>query len=108
NAVLAGVDLHGVVLHPAGMGVMLGKLFLGQADDVLLPVKQDAPAAGGALVQGDDILFHGKASFCCGRAAVPTCPRRAGCWWIPPPRPPAWRPSPRPCSGSGRRRSPGW
>ena len=55
---LAGPDLHGVLLHPAGLGVDLGKFPLGHAHDVLLPVKEDTAAAGGPLVQGDDILLH--------------------------------------------------
>ena len=60
HAVLAGIDLHRVVLHPARMGIVLGELLLGQAHNVLLPVKQQAPAAGGALVQRNDKLFHPK------------------------------------------------
>ncbi len=58
HPVLGGVDFHGVVLHPAGMGVVLGKFLLGQPHNVLLLVKEDGPRAGGALVQGDDILLH--------------------------------------------------
>ena len=50
-AVLAGPDLHRVVLHPALMGVDLLKFPLMDADDVLLVVKQDRPAAGSALIQ---------------------------------------------------------
>ena len=51
HAVLAGPDLHGVVLHPALMGVDLLKFPLLHADNVLLVVKQDRPAAGSALIQ---------------------------------------------------------
>ena len=51
HAVLAGPDLHRVVLHPALMGVDLLKFPLLDADDVLLVVKQDRPAAGSALIQ---------------------------------------------------------
>ncbi len=59
NAVLAGVDLHGVVLHPAGLGIELGKLLLGHFHNVLPLVKEDAAAAGCTLIQGDDVFFHG-------------------------------------------------
>ena len=60
DGILGGPDLHGVLLHPAGLGIDLGELPLGGADDVLLPVKEDAPAAGGPLVQGGDIALHGR------------------------------------------------
>ena len=97
HAVLAGVDLHGVVLHPTGMGIVLGELLLGKLHDVLMLVEQDAAAAGGALVQSDHILFHGVAPpLLCSRGRVPagqfTSPRPPGRWWTPPPPPPAWRP----------------
>jgi len=44
-------DFDGVVLHPALMGVDLLKFPLLHADNVLLVVKQDRPAAGSALIQ---------------------------------------------------------
>src|SRR5699024_7733703 len=58
HPVLGRVNLHGVMLHPPGLGVVLGKLPLFQGHNVLLSVKDNAAAAGGALVQGDDVLFH--------------------------------------------------
>ena len=51
HAVLAGPDLHGVVLHPALLRIDLLKFPLLHADNVLLVVKQDRPAAGSALIQ---------------------------------------------------------
>ena len=56
---LAGPDLHRVMFHPARLGVVLGKFPLSQADDILFPVKDNAPAARGALIQSNYILFHG-------------------------------------------------
>ena len=58
HAVLGGPDLHGVVLHPALPGVVLGQLLLGHAQDVLLPVEENGPGAGGALIQGQNVLAH--------------------------------------------------
>ena len=46
------------MLHPARLGVVLGELLLRHAQDVLLFVEDDGAAAGGALVQGDDVLPH--------------------------------------------------
>ena len=62
-AVLGGVDLHGVVLHIAGLGVVLGELFLSHGDDILLPVEQNGAGTGGTLIEGDNILLHGGASL---------------------------------------------
>ena len=58
DAVLGGPDLHGVVLHPALPGIVLGELLLGGAHDALLPVKEDGPGAGSALIQGQQIGRH--------------------------------------------------
>ena len=63
DGVLGGPDLHGVLLHPAWLGVDLGQLPLGRAHDILLPVKEDAPAAGGPLVQSRDIALHRRRPF---------------------------------------------
>ena len=56
HAVLAGPDLHGVMLHPALMGVDLLKFPLLHTEDVLLVVKQDGTAAGRALIQRENVL----------------------------------------------------
>ena len=59
HAVLGHVDVGGVVLYPAGLGVNLRELLLRHRNDILFPVEHNAPAAGGALVQGYNIfLFH--------------------------------------------------
>ena len=58
HAVLGGPDFHGVVLHPALPGVVLGEFLLGCAHNVLLPVKEDGAGAGGALIQGQKIGSH--------------------------------------------------
>ena len=59
----AGVDLHRVVLHPAGLGVILGKFLLRDRDDVLHLVKQNRAAAGRALIEGEKITRHGVSPF---------------------------------------------
>ena len=63
HAVLAGPDLHGVMLHPALPGVDLFKLPLPGADHLLPVIKQDRTAAGRALIQCKDI-------FCSVHAAL--------------------------------------
>ena len=55
---LRGPDLHGIVLHPAGLGVDLPEGILGSGDDFSGAVEQDGAGAGGTLVQGDDKTFH--------------------------------------------------
>ena len=49
-------DLHGVVLHPAGLGIVLGQGILTHAADGARPVKDNGPGAGGALIQCHHIL----------------------------------------------------
>ena len=60
---LRGPDLHGVMLHPAGLGIDLVEGILGPGDDISRPVEQDGTGAGGALVQGDHIGFHRTRAF---------------------------------------------
>ena len=55
---LGTVDFLGVVFHPAGLGIDLGKLLLRAAHHLLPPVEQDGTGAGSALIQGKDIRFH--------------------------------------------------
>ncbi len=62
DAHLGGPDVHRVVLHPAGAGINLGKFLLHHGPDLPLPVEEDAPGAGGALVHGDHIVFHVRSS----------------------------------------------
>ena len=59
HGVLAGPDLHGVMFHPALFRVELGELFLADSGDVLLVIKQDGTGAGGALIKGEDVFWHG-------------------------------------------------
>ncbi len=51
DADLRRPDLQGVVLHPAGAGVVLLELLLGDCLDLALPVEHDGSRAGRALVQ---------------------------------------------------------
>ena len=78
NGKLSRPDLHRVLLHPAGLRIVLGQLPLGHPHDVLLPVKYNAPAAGGPLVQGDNVLFH-RAPFSGSRPA-----EADSCFWMSP------------------------
>ena len=43
-------DFHGIVLHPAGLGINLVELLLGNTADLATFVKQDTPGTGGTLV----------------------------------------------------------
>ena len=52
---LAAPDLHGIVFHLAWLGVVLGEFLLRDADDAGVLVEQDGPAAGGALIKGENI-----------------------------------------------------
>lgn len=49
------------MLHPAGFGIKLFKLFLGSIDDFALVIENNRPLAGGAGIYGDDVLRHKKA-----------------------------------------------
>jgi hypothetical protein len=50
-------DIHGIVLHPTGLGEYLLELFLGHSHHISGVVKYNSPGAGGALIQGQDVLF---------------------------------------------------
>ena len=63
DRVLGGPDLHGVVLHPALPGVILGEFLLRDGQDVLCPVKEDGPGTGSALIQGQNVVAHSTAPF---------------------------------------------
>ena len=55
----AGPDLLKLVFHPAGLGVVLLKFLLADADDALIAVEHDGAGRGGALVDGEDGRGHG-------------------------------------------------
>jgi hypothetical protein len=53
-------DLLGVVLHPAGLRKVLGELALRQRGDAAVAVEDDGARAGGALVEGEQVVLgHG-------------------------------------------------
>ena len=54
-------DLHGVMLHPAGLGEDLPEFLVHNGTDVAGFVEENAAGACGALVQGHDVL-HNNAS----------------------------------------------
>ena len=55
---LGAQNVHGVVLHPAGLGIVLGQRILTLADDGTLLVENNGAGAGGALVESDNIITH--------------------------------------------------
>lgn len=55
---LAQPDVARVVLDPAGLGEMLGKLLGRAAADAALVVEQDGARTGRALIQGENEFFH--------------------------------------------------
>ena len=64
---LAVQQLHGVVLDPAWLWIVLRKGNLGGGDDLALRRKQQRPGAGGALVQGQQVVLgHGSSYFLAG------------------------------------------
>ena len=50
-------DLARIVLHPAGMGKMLGVLMLRHRHRRALAVEQDRAGTGGPLVQGENVAL---------------------------------------------------
>ena len=56
DSILGGPDLHRVVLHPALLRIDLLKLALLHRNDILLIVEQDGTAAGGSLIQRQNIF----------------------------------------------------
>ena len=55
HAQLGGPDLVGIVLHPARLRVILGKLLLRDAADLACLIEQDAAVGGGSGVQRHDV-----------------------------------------------------
>ena len=58
DAGLAGPDVEGVVLDPAGARVVLRELLLGDGHDGAASVEDDRPRARRALVEGEDVALH--------------------------------------------------
>src|SRR5690606_4830149 len=52
-----------VVLDPAGSREMLRKLLLADGDDAHPVVEDDGAGGGGSLVDGEDVLWHGRRAF---------------------------------------------
>ena len=55
--------LHGVVLHPPRLGIVLAERILRQGQDMPLPVEYDGPRAGRPLIQRQNMVRHNAASF---------------------------------------------
>ena len=55
--------LHGVVLHPPRLGIVLAERILRQGQDMPLPVEYDGPRAGCPLIQRQNMVRHNAASF---------------------------------------------
>ena len=70
-------DLFGVMLHPAGLGENLPELLVHDRTDIAGFVKEDAAAAGGALVERHDVLhgFSSCVSFYEKRISLINCGR---------------------------------
>ena len=58
NRQLRGPDFHRVMLHPARLGINLGKLLLRHAAYISLFVKQNTAGAGCPLVQCNHVFSH--------------------------------------------------
>ena len=56
---LQAPDFQRVMLHPAGLGIDLRQLFLRHGHGLAAGIKHDAAAAGGALVQGEQVGHGG-------------------------------------------------
>jgi hypothetical protein len=50
-------DLVRVVLHPAGLGVVLGELGIGPASHLALVIEDEHRRSGGALVDGECVAL---------------------------------------------------
>ena len=73
---LAVQQFQGVVLHPAGLGVVLAEGDLARGHHFPGGGEEDRPGTGGALVQGQEIVLHTVTRFLDeGRWSVVSCPR---------------------------------
>ena len=55
-------QIHGVMLHPAGLGIDLAEGILGAGHDAAGAVEQDGTGTGGSLIQRNNIAFHNGSS----------------------------------------------
>ena len=53
-----GPDLHGIVLHPAGLGIDLAEGMLRPGHDLPCLVEQNCPGTGGSLIQCRNVSLH--------------------------------------------------
>ena len=67
--VLTGINLHRVVLDPAGAGVVLCELPLRHGNHILVAVEQDTPTARRALVKREDVLLFAHMRPPCGHCS---------------------------------------
>ena len=59
HGILGQPDLGGIVLHPAGLGEVLGEFLLGDAAHLALFVEEDAAVGSGTGIECHNILGHG-------------------------------------------------
>ena len=57
---LRGVNVHRILLDPAGLRIDLSDRLIRQGNDPAVPIKEDRPRACGAFIESEQILFHGK------------------------------------------------
>ena len=63
GAALTGKDLLGVLLHPAWAGIGLGKFHRTGGAGGSLAVEEHGAGAGGALVEGEDMISQKNTAF---------------------------------------------
>ena len=71
NFQLGSEDLVRVMLHPAGLGEVLGEFLLGHGADGARVVKEDAPVAGGACIQCHNVFCHAVTLLCIDIKNIP-------------------------------------
>jgi hypothetical protein len=59
-AILSAPYFFSIMLHPTGLWKYLFEFFFGDTDDVALLIKNDAAAAGSALVKCKNVMRHEK------------------------------------------------
>ena len=79
HAQLGGPDLVGIMLHPARLGEVLGKLLLRHAAHLASGVEKDAPVGGRACIQRHNVLFVCHRNSPCGSENRFCCLYYTGC-----------------------------